>query len=357
MPLFGQDPSKTEAPTPKRRGEARGRGQVARSKEISNVVVLFAALVALAWYGTDLVDGMGDFMAHTFGRLHELDFTVQGLLAYALFVARFVAKLILPILLILLVAGVLSNIAQVGWIFTTEPLQPDLAKLNPINGLRRIVSLNGIFELFKSSLKLIVVGGVAYYVVKKEMLTLPFIGDMSLPDMFGEILRVATKLFLTVGVVMIIIAIIDYAYTKWEYEQSLKMSKEEVKDEAKQREGDPQIKAKQRQKQREVSMRRMMQEVPRADVVITNPTFIAVAIRYAPEDMQAPTVVAKGARLVAERIRDLAKAHGVLIHEDPPLAQSLYDMVEIGQQIPPELFGAVAQVLAYVYRMKGKAAA
>ncbi|MBI2060195.1 MAG: flagellar biosynthesis protein FlhB [Nitrospirae bacterium] len=356
MPIFGRDPSKTEAPTAKRRSEAQSQGQVARSKEISNVVVLFASLLALYWFGSKMFEGLGAFMGQTFSHLHQPDFTLQGFYSYAIGIATISAKIIAPILIVLLIAGVLGNIAQVGFIFSTESLTPNLAKLNPLMGLQRLISLNGFVELAKSSVKLVVVGAVAYLVVKKELKLIPYITDMSVPAIAAYILKVATKLFIYIGLIMVVIAILDYAYQKWEHEQSLKMTKEEVKDEFKQREGDPQVKSKMRQKQREAAMKRMMQEVPKADVVITNPIFLAVAIKYDSGSMTAPVVVAKGARLIAERIRDLAKANGVPIWVDQYLARELYDRVDIGGQIPVEVFAAVAQVLAHIYRMKNKAA-
>lgn len=356
MAGFGKDPSKTEPPTAKRRSEARTQGQVAKSKEIHNVVILFAGLAALSWFGSELFEGISGFMSHTFSRLHQTTETVQGMYAFALFVANISGRILAPIILILMVAGVVSNLAQTGWIFSAERLQPKLPNIDPLKGLQRMVSMNGVVELIKSVIKMVVIGGVAYLVIKKELKLIPYVLDMSAPAMAMYIVGVGAKLVFYVGLIMIVIAILDFAYQKWEHEESLKMTKEEVKDEAKQREGDPQIKAKQRSKQREVATRRMMQEVPKADVVITNPTFLAIAIQYAPEAMKAPKVVAKGARLIAEKIRDIAKEHGIPIYQDPPLAQALFKSAEVGDEIPADLYRAVAEVLAYVYRLKGKAA-
>ncbi|MCK4788040.1 MAG: EscU/YscU/HrcU family type III secretion system export apparatus switch protein, partial [Desulfobacteraceae bacterium] len=262
--------------------------------------------------------------------------------------------IVAPVMAAGVIVAALSNFLQVGVMFTLEPVIPKFSKISPLKGLGRLFSKQSFMELFKSVAKLAIVGVIAYWTVKGEMDRFLDLGGMGVAAIALYILKVILKIFLRVCVVMVFLAVLDYAFQKWQFEQQLKMTKHEVKEEFKRSEGDPLIKSRIRRIQLEMARRRMMQEVPKADVVVTNPVRLALAIRYDRAVMNAPEVVAKGSELVAERIKALAKKHDIPIVENKGLAQDLYRMVEIGSEIPSALFQAVAEVLAYVYRLKGK---
>jgi len=263
-------------------------------------------------------------------------------------------KVFLPVSLFILFWGVFSNIIQIGFNFTTKPLEPKLSKINPISGFKKMFSLQKLFDTAKNTLKLVIVGVVAYVVIKGKL------GEMmgSINEstaaisvyMLLLVFDVAIKIILT----LFIIAILDYAYQRYEYEKKLKMTKQQVKDEHKMTEGNPQIKARIRQLQREMSKRRMMESVPKATVVVTNPTHLSIAIQYEQETMEAPLVVAKGADNIAMKIREIAKEHDIPLYEDVGLARAMYDKVEPGDTVPQEFFAAVAEIIAYVYKLQGK---
>jgi flagellar biosynthetic protein FlhB len=288
-----------------------------------------------------------------FSRSGELTVSPQSISIVGATILSRIAMIIGPMLLCLLLIVLAANFAQVGFLLAPQALSPKLSRLSPITGLRRIFSLKSLVELLKSILKLVIVGCVAWSAISGEWRhVFPLVG--SSPWTIGSHLgEVALRIGLRIGLVILALALLDYFYQRWEHERSLKMTKKEVKDEYKQREGDPKVKARIRQKQREMAMRRMMAAIPDADVVITNPQHLAVAIRYDRDTMAAPTVVAKGADFVAQRILEIADAHGVTILEDKPLARALYQSVEIDSQIPMALYKAVAEILAYVYRQKG----
>jgi flagellar biosynthetic protein FlhB len=237
--------------------------------------------------------------------------------------------------------------------FHGEPLRPKLKKLNPISGMKRLVSIKALVELVKSIFKILVVGGIAYGVVRTETARFPGLMQQEVGDILIFISKLAFKVFFFVCLALIILAALDYIYQRWQYEEDLKMTKQQVKDERKQQEGDPWVKSRIRRVQREMAARRMMEAVPAADVVITNPVHLAVALQFDAAKMVAPAVVAKGAGHIAERIKEIARNHQVPVVEDKPLAQALHKMVEVGEYIPVELYRTVAEVLAYVYRLKG----
>jgi len=268
-------------------------------------------------------------------------------------VQRFII-IMAPVMIAVFVMAMLTNVAQVGWLFSWEPLIPQPSKVSPIKGIGRLFSKHSLVELFKSIAKLTVVALVVYWTVKREMPRFASLGEMEVSSIALYILRVILKIFLRVSVAMIFLAVVDYAFQKWQFEQKLKMTKQEVKEELKQSEGDPLIKSRIRRVQQEMARRRMMQEVPKADVVVTNPVHLALALRYDSGVMNAPQVVAKGAGALAEKIKALAKEHHIPIVEDKELARRLYEVVEIGGEIPSAFYHAVAEVLTYVYRIKGK---
>ncbi|SES79286.1 flagellar biosynthetic protein FlhB [Anaerobranca gottschalkii DSM 13577] len=250
--------------------------------------------------------------------------------------------------------GITANYIQVGPLFTIEPLKMKLSRINPIEGFKRLFSKRSIVQLLKSLLKIGAIGYMVYINIKKHIRNIPNIMEMDLLTIISTIGSTVFSLAIYSGAVMIFVAILDYFYSWWEYENNLKMSKHEIKEEYKQMEGDPQIRGKIKERQRLLASRRMMQEIPKADVVITNPTHFAVALKYDINSGQAPIVIAKGQDLIAQQIKEIAKEHDIVLYEDVHLARSLYKAVEIGEPIPFEFFKAVAEVLAYVYKVKGK---
>jgi flagellar biosynthetic protein FlhB len=265
-------------------------------------------------------------------------------------------KIILPFAGAILCAGVLANVVQIGLMFTFEPMIPKLEKLNPLSGLKRIFSMRTVVETIKNILKIILIGYIAYATIKGEYEILITLADVSIMMIWQFVLTSAYDIFLRTALVMLLIALADYGYQRYEHEKKLKMSHQELKEEHKQMEGDPQVKARIRALQREMSRRKMMDQVPQASVVVTNPTHLAIALLYAPEKGDAPLVVAKGKDLVALRIKKIALENDVPIKEDKLLARAMYDKVEVGFPIPEEFYMAMAEIMAWVYALKGKKA-
>ncbi len=345
---------RTERATPKRRQDARKKGQVAQSREVSSVMILMMSLGVFffggSWMFWNLAAYMGDALRSS-AQVHIAD--IPAAAEFAIQTARIVFKVLLPLLLVVFVAGLAGNVLQSGFLISTEALAPKWSKLNPASGLKRLFSLRSLVELLKSMVKILFVATVAYLMVKREIDLLPTLMRQGVGDIFVFAARVAFKICLNVCLALVLLTILDYAYQRWEHEKSLKMTKQEVKDENKQTEGDPKVKARIRSIQMEAARQRMMAAVPEADVVITNPTHLAVALRFDAARMIAPQVVAKGAGYVAERIRHIAAENDVPLVEDKPLARTLYKIVEVGHTIPADLYKAVAEVLAYVYRLRG----
>lgn len=347
---FGE---KTEQPTPRKRKELKDKGEVAKSRELPSVAVLLSALLALAFFGSYTYHHVEMIMKGTFSLPVLNDLNVADFLIFAQKTAgRFILALS-PVFAAIVVAAILSNIAQVGFILSGESITPKLSKIDPFKGFKRLFSKQAFMELFKSLVKLAVVGGVAFYTVKGEMENVSLLGEMALSSIVTYILNTFFKIFVRCTLAMIFLVIIDYAFQRWDFENRIKMSKQELKDEFKKTEGDPLIKSRIKSIQTEMARKRIMQAVPQADVVITNPTRLAVALKYDDANMNAPKLLVKGAGLLAKRIRSLAKEHHIPIVENKELAQSIYALVENDQEIPPTLYQAVAEVLAYIYRMKG----
>jgi len=269
-------------------------------------------------------------------------------------VFKHLLTVLIPIFLPLVVVGLAANIAQIGFELHAEPMKISFAKLNPISGLKKLISIKALVELGKSLVKICFVGLIAFLVVRNEMTMFPSLMQQEVGEILNVIGNVAFKICFFVCLALIILAVLDYIYQRWQFERNMMMTKQEVRDERKQSEGDPKIKARIRSMQIKMARQRMMEAVPEADVVITNPTHLAVAIKFDGEKMLAPRVLAKGAGFIAEHIKEIAKQHDVPIVEDKPLAQAMYRMVEIGEYIPVELYRAVAEILAYVYRLKGR---
>jgi flagellar biosynthetic protein FlhB len=353
MPESGGQ-ERTEKATPKRRQEARKKGQVAQSREIPSVMILMTALAFFYFAGFWMLGSLSQVIGGIYGQLDTLRLNaVSEVTAFSVEIFKKVLLILIPFFVPILIAGLAGNIGQIGFEMHGESMHPKLTKLNPIAGLKKLVSLRSLVELVKSIIKILFIGGIAFGIVKKETTAMPALMQQEVVDILLFVGRVAFKIFFFVCLALMILAFLDYAYQRWQYEQSLKMTKQEVKDERKQSEGDPKIKGRIRRVQLELARRRMMEAVPEADVVITNPVHLAVALKFDAVKMVAPTIVAIGAGHIAERIKEIARNHQVPIVENKPLAQALHKMVDIGEFIPVELYRAVAEVLAYVYRLKG----
>lgn len=344
---------RTEPASAKKRGEARRKGKVARSAELNAAAALVFGLTMLYIGGTAIAVKLADIARSTFLNASRIEvnaasaqhFVQEGFFAFAMTTA--------PVLMGLMLVGVVANIAQVGFLWTLEPLAPKFAKLNLLSGIKRVLfSQHTSVELVKGLAKVTILAVVAYNATDDVLADAITLADSDASAILEFMAKAAVAISLKVGLAYFLLAGADYAYQKFDYLRQLRMTKQEVKDEAKELEGDPLIKGRIRSIQRQIAYRRMMQDVPKADVVVTNPTHYAVAIKYEAGKMSAPKVVAKGVDLIAQRIKEVAKDHNVPLVEDKPLAQLLYKTVEIGDQIPEKLFQAVAQVLAYVYRLR-----
>jgi len=345
---------RTEKATPQRRQKARQEGRVARSQELNSAVLLCLGITTIYFIGPALATQLKQLMIYLFSE-------APGIVINSNTIVKFFTSIIItffiflgPILIILTAIAYGINVLQVGILFTSKPLEPKLDKLNIVNGVKRLISVRSMVELVRDVIKVILIGIVGYISIKSQMDSFYTLSDKSVGLFAGQLSLHALRVALQIGVVMLILALLDYAYQKYDFEKNIRMSKQEIKEEMKDYEGSPQTKARVRRIQREMSNQRMMKEIPNADVVITNPTHIAIALKYDQNKMDAPTVVAKGERLLAEKIKELAKEAGVPIVENKPLARGLFNMCEIGSYVPAQLFRAVAEVLAYVYRLKSK---
>ena len=356
----GPGGEKTEEPTGKKLNDARKEGQVAKSKEIANAFGILALFIILKVYVGTIGTRFIESFHVVYGQIPELVKMYNGNLSVAslqVLLRSMMLRLltiIAPVLLIGVMVAVICDIVQVKWRPTTKPIKPKFSKLSPVKGFARIFSPNSLVELLKSLLKLVVIGYVVYSYLKGRVGQIFLLYDITLNQAIGLIGEIAIDLGIRIAMVYMVIAFLDFWYQKWKFRLDMKMTKQEVKDEYKNQEGDPQVKAKQKQRMREASMRRMMSQLPEADVVITNPTHYAVAVKYDPEKYDAPYVLAKGEDYLAQKIKDVAREHEIEIVENKPLARMLYANVEIGGLIPPELYQAVAEVLAFVYHLKGK---
>ena len=357
----GPGGEKTEEPTSKKLDDARKEGQVAKSKEIGNAFSLLALFLVMKLYlgimGTRFIEVFSAVYQQIpdVSKMYNGDLPVASLHVLIRGMMLQILVIMAPVLLIGVAIAIICDVAQVKWKPTTKPLQPKFSKLNPMKGFGRIFSPNSLVELLKSVLKLALIGYMVYSYLKDKVSNIFLLYDITLNQAIGMIGEIVVDLGIRIAAIYMIIAFLDFGYQKWKFHEDMKMTKQEVKDEYKNQEGDPQIKGKQKQRMREASMRRMMQQLPEADVVITNPTHYAVAIKYDPEKYDAPYVLAKGENYLAQRIKDVAKENHIEIVENKPLARMLYANVDIGGLIPPELYQAVAEVLAFVYHLKGKA--
>jgi len=347
-----QDQEKTEQATPRRKDEAREKGQVARSQEIVSVAVLGACLIYFYFASAGAVKKMMSLMIKIFREAAHPNLEISALVPLFIDLGGDVAIIVLPFLLVVAVAGAAANLMQVGFLFSSEAMAPKWDKIDPLRGFQRLFSMKAFVELVKNTLKIVIVGIVAYLAVRDEVHDLPGLMDRDAWQILVYIGGISFRIMFTTCWVLIILAILDYGYQRWEYEKGLRMSRQDIKEEYKHTEGDPIVKARIKRMQREAARKRMMAAVPKAAVVITNPTHLAVALAYDQERMIAPTVVAKGAGYVAAKIKEVALAHGVPIVENKPVAQLLYKMVDIDACVPENLYRAVAEILAFVYRLR-----
>ncbi|HOD35784.1 MAG TPA: flagellar biosynthesis protein FlhB [Syntrophales bacterium] len=354
MPDIDRDQERTEQASPRRREEARKKGQVARSQEVVSVAILLACATLLYFSSTWMLDRMMDLMRWAFRESGSTVIHINTVQSIAVIWLYKLFIVLTPLFLTIVAAGLLANYLQFGFLFSTEAVQFDLSKLDPIRGFQRLLSLKSLVELIKSLIKFTVVSCVVYFTMKNEIEGLIPLMDESVWGILVYIGRIMFRIVITTSWVLIVLAILDYLYQRWEFEKGLKMSKQEVKDEFKQTEGDPLVKARIKRIQREQARKRMMAKVPKADVVITNPVHLAVALEYDGGRMIAPRVVAKGAGVIAENIKEIALEHGVPVVENKPVAQLLYKIVNIDEFIPENLYRAVAEILAYVYSLKEK---
>ncbi len=342
---------KSEAPSPRRRQEARERGNVARSADLTSSLFLLAAFCLLYAMGRRMIVGMVHYQESILGRLGDPAFddaTAQSLFLEAIMAA---GGVVLPFLGVLLAASVAVNLVQTGFLLSGHPLMPDLSRMNPITGFGRLFSAQSAMRLAMSLLKIILIAVGMYWIVEGEILGMAAFADS---DPWGILGGISETVFFTavkLGIMLAALAFLDYLFQRWQHEKELRMTKQEVRDELRRYEGDPQVKARRTQLARQLARQRMMKAVEKADVVITNPTELAVALAYDPGENAAPRVVAKGARLMALRIRQVASESNVPIVERKPLAQALFKACKVGDTIPETLFKAVAEVLSFIYGM------
>jgi flagellar biosynthetic protein FlhB len=354
MALDSDQGERTEEATTQRREDFRKRGQVAQTRELSSVLVMFSSL-AMIWL-------LGRFFYQQFNSLFQLSFG-DGLVAAGrgsgnwTSASRFALEksflMLAPIFGISFLVSFASTALQTGFLYNEEALQFRPDRLDPIQGFGRIFSLKALIEGFKALIKLSVILLMSYWLLKDQIMILPNLIHFSVGQIFSFLAELMTRLLAGIGLFMMFLAAADYLFQRWELEKEMKMTKQEVREELKSREGDPLVKARIKRVQREIASRRMMDDVPKADVIVTNPTHIAVALKY-DDTMVSPKVIAKGADLLAEKIKAIAKEHAVPIIENKPLARTIFKTLKIGQMIPRELYTAVAEVLSYVYRLKKK---
>jgi flagellar biosynthesis protein FlhB len=344
---------RTEAPTQKKREDARKEGQVALSREIPSAALLGAGLLYFIVLGRTGLQQMEAYWVHSFQRLQlSQDLTISLLYRNLREGLWLMVLMLLGFFVLLFVVSIASTLLQVG--IQLNPLTFQGNRINPLAGLRRIFSANGLAELMKGLFKMGVIGYVTWITMNGQIVDLMSLSKLSTAGLLGFNFSMLAQLFGRVAVALAILAVFDYLFQRWQFEQRLKMTKQELREELRQTEGDPQLRSRVRQIQRELSRARMMQNVPKADVVVTNPTHYAVALQYDREVMSAPKVTAKGADFVAERIKAIALENDVPIVENPAVAREIYNLVEIGDEVPEQFFRTVAEILAYVYRLKGR---
>ncbi len=341
---------KTEEPTPRRRQEARERGQVAKSPDLNAAIILLGAVMVLGMFGPAMLGRMKLFMQTTFEQAVTTEVSLSNIRHIGGRVFSAYAGIIGPFAAVVFVLAGLSNVLQSGVLFSGQPLMPQLSRLNPLSGLGRIFSRRGAVRLVVSLAKMVLMAAIIYITVRGELENFVVVSEAEFEGAAAYGMHAVFVLAVRMAVALLILGILDFAWQYFQHENELKMTRQEVRDELKRMEGDPMIRDRRKRLQRQMAMQRMMHEVPEAAVVITNPTHVSVALKY-DKGMTAPVCVGKGKDLVALRIRRIAAEHDIPMVERPPLARALHDAVEVGQPIPDDFFGAVAEVMAYVYKL------
>ncbi len=343
---------KTEAPSTKRREDFRKKGQVAQSKEVQTASLFTIILIFWLFYLPTFWKGLTSLLFSIWQSAGEYTITSSSTIHLAVFLLKETGLLLAPLFILVLIIGFFSSVFQFGWLLTPTPLMPDFSKLDPIKGFGRFFSKKSMIEVIKSILKVVLVGYIAYSTVFNNFDQALILTDTSIGTILSFLGKTAGLILAKVCAVLILIAFLDFLFVKWEMEEKMKMTKQELKEESKESEGDPHLKAQIRSIQQEMARKRMMADVPSADVIVTNPTHISVAIRYDSEEMESPVVVAKGADFIAMRIREIGRQHEIPLIENPPVARLLHE-VDIGKSIPEDLFKVIAEILAHVYSLKG----
>jgi len=347
----GQD--KTEQATAQRRQDFRKRGDVFQSKEITSVAMLVVSILVFYLAGVFIFENIMSFMKDIFSSLNEFNLNHENMYELIKKVLKLIALVMAPVLLGTIIAGLGSSLSQVGFLLSTESLKFDFNRINPASGFKRLLEPKKLVDVIKAILKLSVIGFVSYFAVIIEIDKAPELVSVDTKELLPYLGVVLLRLSLKIGVMLIILALFDYMWERHKYEQKIKMTKQELKEDFKKNEGDPLVKSRIRSIQRAIVSKRMMDAVPSAQVIITNPTHIAIALKYKREEMPAPKIVAKGSGYIAEKIKELAKNNNIPIVVNKPLAHAVFKKVKIGQFIPKELFEATAQVLAYIFKLKG----
>jgi flagellar biosynthetic protein FlhB len=345
---------KTEKPTPKKRLDVRKKGEVAKSRELPSIAVLLSGLLVLAVSVSYMNSQIHVIMERAFKIVPSKDVSLLEIISLLQEMTGLFIIIVGPVMAAVFITAILSNIMQFGFLLSPESIRPKLSKLDPLKGFGRLFSAQSLMELSKSMLKLLIVGFISYLSVRSEMDNIPALIDMELKAIMSYILITIFKISIRCTLAMVLLAAADYAFQRWQFEKRIKMSQKEIKDEFKTTEGDPHVKSRIKSLQMEMSRKRMMQDVPKADVVITNPTHLAVALKYDGFAMNAPKLLAKGAGEIAAKIKEIANKHEIPVVENKPLARNLYASVDIGEEIPADLYEAVAEVLAYIYGLKNK---
>lgn len=341
---------KTQKATPKRRQDARKKGQVFKSQELVQALLLLSFVAVLKFWVPLMVNQLAQVFYYVAGL--STDWTARQIAALAPNVMLLIVKAVWPVILTAMAVGVGVNYFQVRSLFTTETIKPQLSRISPVSGLKRMFGVRGWVELAKSLLKVTAIGYFLYAAVRDNMELFPVLQRVDVVQSFVLVGKIVIDLALKIALAFLGLAVLDMFYQRWDFEKNLKMSHDEIKEEFKQTEGNPEVRSEIKRRQRAMAMRRMMQDLEKADVVVTNPTHFAVALKYDAKQNAAPYVVAKGQDYVALRIKEMAKEYGIVIMENRPLARALYAQVEIGQAIPMDMYKAVAEVLAFVYRLK-----
>lgn len=341
---------RTEAPSSKRREDFRKKGQVAQSKEVQTASLFTIVLLFWLFYLPSFWKGLTSLIFSIWQSIGEYTITSVSTINLAIFLLKEIGFLLAPLFILVLIIGFFSSVFQFGWLLTAKPLMPDFSKLDPIKGFGRFFSKKSLIEVVKSLLKVILVGWIAYSTVFDNFDQALILTDTTLGTTISFLGKTAALILAKVCAILIFIAFLDFLFVKWEMEEKMKMTKQEVKEEFKESEGDPHLKSQIRSIQQEMARKRMMADVPQADVIVTNPTHISVAIRYDSSEMESPVIVAKGADFIAMKIREIAREHEIPLVENPPVARLLHKL-DIGESIPEDLFKAIAEILAHVYSL------